>query len=93
MHEQRGDKEDIPCVPNAACPHLSSLTACTQLQAWIPTARFSNIFNVATPTSASSGQCPPGFTSVNQFSYNYAVNGTTYQFECLQLNVRGPEQT
>lgn len=36
----------------------------------------------------SAGLCPPGFTSVNAFSYSYIVGGITYQNECLQLNVR-----
>ena len=44
---------------------------------------FSDIFLVGLPTSATSGACNPGFTSVNT-AYTYTVGGVTYYNECLQ---------
>ena len=44
---------------------------------------FSDIFNVDLPTSATSGACNAGFTSVNT-GYSYTVNGVKYYNECLQ---------
>ena len=44
---------------------------------------FSDIFNVDLPTSATSGACNAGFTSVN-VAYSYTVGGVTYYNECLK---------
>lgn len=44
---------------------------------------FSDIFSVDVPTSATSGACNAGFTSVNT-AYSYTVGGVTYYNECLK---------
>jgi secreted PhoX family phosphatase len=44
---------------------------------------FDDIFNVDLPTSATSGACNTGFTSVNT-GYSYKIGSTTYYNECLQ---------
>jgi hypothetical protein len=50
---------------------------------------FSDIFSVDLPTSATSGACNAGFTSVNT-AYSYAVGGVTYYNECLKRALPAP---
>ena len=50
---------------------------------------FDDIFVIDLPTSATSGLCNPGFTSIN-LAYSYTVNGTKYYNECLKLNSANP---
>jgi hypothetical protein len=50
---------------------------------------FDDIFTVDLPTSATSGVCNAGFTSVNT-GYTYTVSGTKYYNECLKLNAANP---
>jgi hypothetical protein len=51
---------------------------------------FDDIFNSDLPTSATSGACNTGFTSVNAGYGTYSANGTTYPNECLKLNTATP---
>ena len=51
---------------------------------------FDDIFISDLPTSATSGACNAGFTSVNAGYGSYTANGVTYPNECLKLNPATP---
>ena len=51
---------------------------------------FDDIFVTDLPTSATSGACNSGFTSVNAGYGSYTANGVSYPNECLKLNPATP---